>query len=215
MIWTKSVCGYFLSCCCVYLHRPGAWWIGVEWCSQVCNKPSIRDRSFITGLWWARRGLPRSVTSPGPLIGWPGRKLGCDWLLAGYQCPLSNNDGSLPDSLLSASLLPGIVLSAISRHPPLTPPPAPSSANFVPENTKTRHEKLNRFQSIISTYFGVFRGVQQLQIYKSIISWWTSRKVPLKESVDESDFNLFVYAGYYGPVFAKKIAHWGYRTFRQ
>ena len=84
-----------------------AWarWIGVEWCSQVCNKPSIRDRSFITGLWWARRGLPRSVASPGPLIGWPGRKLGCDWLLAGHQCPLSNNDGSLPDSLLSACSL--------------------------------------------------------------------------------------------------------------
>ena len=107
MIWTKSVCGYFLSCCCVYLGRPGAWWIGVEWCSQVCNKPSISDRSFIMGLWWARRGLPRSITSSGPLIGWPGRKPGPDWLLAGYQCPLSNNDGSPPDSLLSASLLLG------------------------------------------------------------------------------------------------------------
>ena len=160
MIWTKSVCGYFLSCCCVWLRRPGAWWIGVEWCSQVCNKPSISDRSFIMGLWWAWRGLPRSITSSGPLIGWPGRKPGCDWLLAGYQCPLSNNDGSLPDSLLSAEL-PGIVLSAISRHPPLTPPPAPSSANFVPENTKTRHEKqkCSFVQiSVNNQYFGLLGG---------------------------------------------------------
>ena len=62
---------------------------------------------------------PERVTSSGPLVGWPGRKPGCDWLLAGYQCPLSNNDGSLPDSVLSAEL-PGIVLSAISRHPPLS-----------------------------------------------------------------------------------------------
>ena len=30
--------------------------------------------------------------------------------------------------------------------------------------------------------------------------------MPPKESVGESDFNLFVYADYYGPVFAQKIA---------
>ena len=41
-------------------------------------------------------------------------------------------------------------------------------------------------------------------------------RCPFKESpVGESDFNLFVYADYYEPVFAQKIAYWSYRTSRQ
>ena len=94
-------------------------WCLVNWCGMmqpslqqtIDQRPIIHHGPVVS---------PERVTSSGPLVGWPGRKPGCDWLLAGNQSPLSNNDGSLPDSVLSAEL-PGItVLSAISRHPPLS-----------------------------------------------------------------------------------------------
>lgn len=66
------------------------------------------------------------------------------------HCPTQS---SLPSSLGSSCLR-----SPATR---LSPPPAPSSANFVPENTETRHENRNvalfSVTNISGMIFGVFR----------------------------------------------------------
>ena len=51
-----------------------------------------------------------------------------------------------------------------------------------------------------------FTFVETTELSENILKW-ISRRVLLKEMVAESDFNLIVYADYYGLVFAQKIAH--------
>lgn len=156
---------------CLCLRRPGAWWIGVEWCSQVCNKPSISDRSFIMGLWWARRGLQaRGLWLAG--LGESLAVIGC-WRVISVHCQI------MMDHCPTQSSLPSSLGSSCLRSPAtrLSPPPAPSSANFVPENTETRHENRNvalfSVTNISGMIFGVFRVSATADSSKA--SWFHGR----------------------------------------